>query len=113
MSEELTEEPLRPTTSYEQFRIKGTERTTWILLHTIIPAYTVVDQPPSFGGQPQVIDHPACQPLDDLGLHRMRQADATAGVSHQLLASLTSDELKQVAYWAPETVGQLVWNFWD
>jgi hypothetical protein len=26
---------------------------------------------------------------------------------------LNSAELKQIAYWKPETIGELIFNFWD
>lgn len=30
-----------------------------------------------------------------------------------MATELNSAELKQLAYWKPETVGQIIYNYWD
>jgi hypothetical protein len=45
------------------------------------------------------------QPLDARWL--------SADLNNELLTGLAASELKQVRYWKPERVGDLIFNFWD
>lgn len=39
--------------------------------------------------------------------------DACTGVSPAAVANLGEDELKQVRYWNPQRIGDVVFNYWD
>lgn len=87
-----------------------------LVVHRVRPVFAVVDAVPDdvgLGGH--VIDWhaEALTRAADLGWHRLTADEAARGVTVSITTELTKAERREIAYWKPRTVGEIVFNHWD
>ena len=49
----------------------------------------------------------------ELGWHRLTADEARREPSDSTTAELTEEERREIAYWKPATIGEVVFNQWD
>lgn len=66
-------------------------------------------------GDIKFIDHPFLYEQFSLFYQVISTKELNNPVNHILMknAELNSAELEQVSYWKPETLGQIIFNYWD
>lgn len=113
-------EESRAILSYGWVRAEWREAATFILLHNegAAAAFTVTDQPWTSGNL-RFVDRPefvtATQSLQ-WPIHFLTASELNHSLSsedREFLTSLDSMMAYDVKYWNPETVGQVIFNWWD
>jgi hypothetical protein len=92
------------------------EPSVTLVVHRVRPVFAVVEVAPDYLGLgSRVVDGQANElaRAADLGWHRLSAGEAALSVSSSVLTELTEEERREIAYWKPETVGELVFNHWD
>ena len=87
-----------------------------VVVHRIVPVFALVDAPAvDLAVGRHVIDRYEAE-LErscEVGWHRLGSAEAQVTANSKVTAGLAAAELKEIAYWKPATVGELLFNHWD
>lgn len=92
------------------------EPSVTLVVHHVCPVFAVVDAAPDdLGLGRRVVDWQADElaRAADLGWHRLTADEAARSVSSSVLTELTAEERREITYWKPQTVGEVVFNHWD
>ena len=94
-------------------RVETSKEIIYILLNEHYPYLTFASSVEL--GNIKFIDVPALNALFDSFYQVTGTAVLNASVDQSLLLKmeLNSAELEQIAYWKPETIGQIIFNHWD
>ncbi|MFD3698833.1 hypothetical protein ACFWUZ_22250 [Streptomyces sp. NPDC058646] len=90
-------------------------RTTVLLCHQVLPVVAFVASPPQAGAPlPDFTPPPAwAGALEVNGFRLLDVAELSMPLASADIGELAPAELTQVAYWRPDTVGELMFNRWD
>ena len=94
--------------------LRGRPETVRVLCnaHYPIVAFTI----PAAGEGDVCLKFMDCPELADLlraEFAILTRQEACAGVADDLVGQLSDDELRQVRYWRPQRIGDVVFNYWD
>lgn len=93
------------------------EAPLWVLAHRHVPLAALVDTDPAAPGASGdgFVDWPPLEPvaIEAVGWRLLRRREATAPPTADALSLLAACEVEEIAYWAPETIGAVVFNWWD
>lgn len=86
-----------------------------VLFHRHLPLLALVSHPPRDLDDLCVIDDPiVTEAMPDYSEFQLLAHDQLAApVTSTSLSELAATELNQIAYWKPETIGEVLFNLWD
>jgi hypothetical protein len=61
----------------------------------------------------QFVDCPVVANLLDSIFLVLNSSVARKAISAEVVANLDDDEMKQIQYWRPQSIGEIVFNYWD
>lgn len=109
--------PDSATRSFTAWRLTHAfEPAVTVVVHLVRPVFAVVEAAPDdhtlgshvIDWQPEQLTRAA-----DMGWHRLTADEARQAVTVAMTTGLTEEERREIAYWKPPTVGEVVFNHWD
>lgn len=94
--------------------ITSSSRST-VLCHDVLPVVAFVASPPQAGAPlPAFTPPPAWAAAFEMGGFRLLRVDELSmPLASANTSELAEEELEQVGYWRPSTIGELMFNWWD
>ncbi|MCX4633132.1 hypothetical protein [Streptomyces sp. NBC_01443] len=107
--------PAGATPSFHTALITMPSGSSTVLCHEVLPVVAFVPSPPQAGAPlPDFTPPPAWAAAFETGGFRLLDVDELSmPLASADTSELAEEELEQVGYWRPSTVGELMFNWWD
>jgi hypothetical protein len=101
--------------SFGAVTIAGRGESRTALCHAHLPLVAFTDTPPEAGRPPSgFVDPPAwAEAFGAAGLRALRADELATPMSRVDVAEPAEAELEQMRYWQPDTLSDLLFNWWD
>jgi hypothetical protein len=107
--------PAGPTPNFHTIEISHGQQRIAVLRHAALPLAAFTDPRPDGDMTLTFVDDPtlAAAITDVSSIQVLTAGQLSAPLSQADLGELSPAEHKQIAYWQPTTMGELLFNFWD
>ncbi|MFE9399886.1 hypothetical protein [Streptomyces flavidovirens] len=107
--------PAAVASSFHTALITTSSGRSTVLCHEVLPVVAFVASPPQAGASlPEFTPPPTWAAAFEMGGFRLLDVDELSmPLASADTSELAEEELEQVGYWRPSTVGELMFNWWD